>query len=235
MTDRLRWDPAMTEVRRGRRLFREPLPTALAAGAVVLLVGSFMPWAQGMIGLLPVAFGGLDGAADGLILATLAFVLLLLAWKEDFSEPIGGIRRWLPLVIGVICLGLWVLGWQSANLAIAHWQEDDGRGSIVAGYWVAGLGVAIVTVVGAIVTLRPRQGEPRMPIPEPRMARRDDIPVVGGWLGGAVGAVLLGAAAIALFQPVSVGIPLLFFGAIGAIVGVAWGRSLGRLARRLIG
>src|SRR5688500_20306189 len=93
MTDRLRWDPGMTEVRRGRKLFREPLPTALAIGAVILMIGAFLPWAQGMIGFLPVSFGGMDGAADGLILATLALVLLLLAWKRDFTEPIGGIRR----------------------------------------------------------------------------------------------------------------------------------------------
>ncbi len=225
----------MTEVRRDRRLFSEPLPTALAGGAVALIIGSLLPWAQGMIGLQPVAFGGMDGAADGLILATLALVLLVLAWKEDFSEPIEGIRRWLPLVVGMICLGIWILGWQSATLAISHWEDDDGRGSIATGYWVAGAGVAIVAVVGAIITLRRRRGEPRIPIPQPRMARRDDIPGLAGFIGGVAGAVLLGAAALALFEPVSVGIPLLFFGGIGAIVGVAWGRRLGRTARRLIG
>jgi hypothetical protein len=225
----------MTEVRRGRKLFREPLPTALAIGAVILMIGAFLPWAQGMIGFLPVSFGGMDGAADGLILATLALVLLLLAWKDDFTEPIGGIRRWLPLVAGLVCVGIWVLGWQSANLAISHWADDDGRGSIVAGYWVAGVGVAIVTIAGAVITLRPRVGEPRMPVPQPRAPRRDDIPEVVAWIGGVAGALVLGAAALALFQPVSVGIPLLFFGSIGAMVGVHWGRSLGRRLRRLVG
>src|SRR5688500_2852374 len=156
MTDRLRWDPGMTEVRRGRKLFREPLPTALAIGAVILMIGARLPWAQGMIGFLPVSVGGMDGAADGLLLATLALVLLLLAWTDAFTEPIGGIRRWLPLVVGLICVGIWVLGWQSANLAISRWADDDGGGSIVAGYWVAGVGVAIVTIAGAVITLRPR-------------------------------------------------------------------------------
>lgn len=235
MTDRLRWDPEMTRVRRGRKLLREPLPTALAIGAVILIVGAFLPWAQGMIGLLPVAFGGMDGAADGLILATLALVLLLLAWKDDFEEPIGGIRRWLPLSIGLLCIGIWVLGWQSAHLAISHWEDDDGRGSIVPGYWLAGIGVAIVAVVGTIVTLRPRTGEPRIPLPTPRTPTRTDLPAIGGVLGGVIGVLVLAAATIALFEPIAVGIPLLFFGTIGAIVGVSWGRALGRRLLRLIG
>ena len=225
----------MTKVRRGRKLLREPLPTALAVGAVILMIGAFLPWAQGMIGYLPVAFGGMDGAADGLILATLALVLLLVAWKDDFTEPIGGIRRWLPLSVGLVCVGIWVLGWQSANMAIARWADDDGRGSIVAGYWIAGAGVAIVAIVGAVVTLRPRQGEPRPPLPELRAPRRDDIPDIVAWIGAAVGAVVLGAAALALFDPVAVGIPLVFFGAIGAMLGVHWGRSIGRMMRRLVG
>lgn len=235
MTDRLRWDPELTRPSRRRKLLREPLPTTLAIGAVIVMIGAFLPWAQGMIGFLPVAFGGMDGAADGLILATLAIVLLVLAWKDDFEEPIGGIRRWLPLVIGLVCIGVWVLGWQSAHLAIAHWEDDDGRGAIMPGYWLAGLGVAVVAVVGAIVTLRPRAGEPRPPLPRPRPPRRDDIPAVGAWVGGAVGALAFGAATIALFEPVSVGIPLLFFGAIGAIVGVSSGRAAGRALRGLLG
>ena len=63
-----------------------------------MFVGALLPWAEGMVGLLPVRFGGFDGAADGLILAGFAIVALLFARSPDFMNAVDGARRWAPLL-----------------------------------------------------------------------------------------------------------------------------------------
>ena len=141
VTDRLRWDPSLTTARSGRPIYRDPLRLALAVGAAIMFVGALLPWAEGRIGFLPKRFGGLDGAADGLILATLGFVLIVIARSQDFLEAPDGGRRWTPMLIGVVCVGIWLLGRQQAEQAIAAWEDDDGSGTLVMGYWVAGIGV----------------------------------------------------------------------------------------------
>lgn len=235
MTDRLRWDESLTESRRGRALLRDPLRLALIVGAVVMAIGAMMPWAEGMVGLLPVRFGGFDGAADGLILATLGLVLVFIGRNRDFLDAVDGARRWAPMLIGLACVALWLLGRQSSEIAISHWEEDDGSGSLVIGWWIAGIGALAVAIVGSIAPLRLRPGETRPPVPRPRMPRRDDIESLSAAAGAIVGALLAGIAALNLFPSAAVGVPLLFFGALGFVFGGFVGQSLGQRLRRFAG
>jgi hypothetical protein len=231
VTNPFRWDPSLTERRTGRPLVRDPLRLGLLVGAAVMIVGAFLPWAEGMLGFLQVRFGGFDGAADGLIMATLGGILVLMAWRDDFLEAVDGAQRWSPMLIGLACVALWLLGRQSAELRILSWEEDDGSGSIVAGYWIAGLGVAAVAVVGSIASLRRRPGETGVPLPRPRMPRRDDVESVAAVMGAILGAIAGGAAALNLFASPAVGVPLLFFGFLGFVFGGLAGQSVGRRLR----
>ncbi len=235
MTDRLRWDPSLTTVRSGRPIYRDPLRLALAVGAGIMFVGALLPWAEGRIGFLPKKFGGLDGAADGLILATLGFVLIVIARSRDFLDAPDGGRRWLPMLIGVVCIGIWLLGRQQAEQAIAAWEDDDGSGSLVAGYWVAGVGVLIVAAVGSFASLRHHEGETSSPMSLLRMPRRSDLDSLGATFGALGGAVAAGGAAVAVFPPSAVGAPLIFFAGIGFVLGAYAGRRIGSGLRRLIG
>lgn len=207
----------------------------LAIGAAVMFVGALLPWAEGRIGFLPVKFGGLDGAADGLILATLAFVMLLIARSHDFLEAPDGGRRWAPMLIGLVCLGIWLLGRQQAEQAIAAWVDYDGSGSIVTGWWVAGAGVLIIAVVGSFTSLRHHEGETSSPTSLLRLPRTSDLAPLGATLGALAGAIGGGSAAVAIFPPTAVGAPLVFFAGFGFVVGAYAGRRLGTGLRRLLG
>lgn len=235
MTDRLRWDPSLTTVRSGRPIYRDPLRLALAVGAAIMFVGALLPWAEGRIGFQPKRFGGLDGAADGLILATLAFVLIVIARSQDFLEAPDGGRRWTPMLIGVVCVGIWLLGRQQAEQAIAAWEDDDGSGTLVMGYWVAGIGAVIVAVLGSFASLRHHEGETSSPTSLLRMPRRSDLEPLGATFGAIAGAIGAGGAAVAIFPPSTVGAPLIFFAGIGFVLGAYAGRRLGSGLRRLIG
>jgi hypothetical protein len=234
VTDRLRWDPSLTAARTGRPIYRDPLRLALAVGAVIMFVGALLPWAEGRIGFLPKKFGGLDGAADGLILATLAFVTLVIARSRDFLEAPDGGRRWTPMLIGLVCLGIWLLGRQQAEQAIGGWVEDSGSGSLVFGYWVAGLGVVVVAIVGSFASLRHHEGESSSPTSLLRMPRLSDLEPLGATVGALAGAVAAGAAAVATFPPATVGAPLIFFAGIGFVVGAYAGRRVGAGLRRIL-
>jgi hypothetical protein len=231
MTNPFRWDPSLTERRTDKPLVRDPLRLALLVGALVITIGAFLPWAEGMIGLLPVRFGGFDGAADGLTLATLGGVLILMAWKGDFLEAHDGARRWAPMLIGLACIALWLLGRQSAEITISHWENDDGSGSLVVGYWIAGAGVIAVAIAGSVASLRRRPGETRIPLPRPRLPRRDDIESLSAGVGAVAGAVIGAVATLNLFESPAVGVPLLFFGFLGFVFGGFAGQSVGRRLR----
>ncbi|HET9345267.1 MAG TPA: hypothetical protein VFO05_06160 [Candidatus Limnocylindrales bacterium] len=229
VSERLRWDDSLTRARSGRALLNSPVRLGLAIGAAIMFVGALLPWAEGMVGLLPVRFGGFDGAADGLILAAFAIVALLMVRSPDFLEAVDGPRRWAPLLLGLACVGVWLLGWQSAQFRIEGWEDDDGSGSMTIGYWIAGVGVALLAVVGAYATLRHHEGQTSDPLALVRMPRRSDAVTLVGWVGGIGGLVVGALAALAIFPPQSVSAPMLFMAAIGLIAGAYLGRSLGRV------
>jgi hypothetical protein len=229
VADRLRWDDSLTRVRSGRAFLRSRIRLGLAVGATIMFVGALLPWAEGMVGLLPVRFGGLDGAADGLILAAFAIVALLMARSPDFLEAVDGPRRWAPLLLGLACVGIWLLGWQSAQFRIQGWVDDDGSGAMTIWYWVTGVGAAIVAVVGGYSTLRYHPGQTSNPLALVRMPRRSDAPTLLGWVFG-IGGLVVGAwAAGEIFEPAARSAPMLFMAAGGVIAGAYIGRGVGRL------
>jgi hypothetical protein len=231
ISDRLRWDDDLTKARSNPEFLRSPIRLAFAIGAGIMFVGAMLPWAEGMVGLLPVQFGGFDGAADGLILAGFAIVGLLFARSPDFLNAVDGARRWAPLLLGLGCLGIWLLGWQAGQMRIAGWEDDDGHGSMALGYWVAGVGAIIVAVAGSYATLRYHEGQTSNPLAFLRLPRRSDAVTLGAWMGGLAGGWLGVSAALAIFPPVAASAPMLFMGSIGLIVGAYAGRAVGRIVR----
>lgn len=231
MTNPLRWDPALTKARSGRPIYRDPLRLALAVGAVMMMVGGFLPWAEGRIGFLPVRFGGLDGAANGVLISALGLILLVATRSEGvITAPSGGLR-WAPMAVGVASVAIWLLGRQPAELAITAWQNDSGSGSLAAGYWLAGLSVLFVAGLGSFISLRHHEGETSSATSLLRLPRRSDLVSLGATFGAFAGLVVGAAAALSLFSPTTVGAPLLFFAGIGFVAGAYGGRRLGMLLR----
>jgi hypothetical protein len=235
MSQRLRWDPALTTERSEPRLYQDRLRLGLVVGSAIIMVGGLLPWAEGRIGFLPKSFGGMDGAADGLILVTLGLVMMLIVRNRDFLDATDGVRRWAPMVIGLACLGVWIVGRLEAEQAIATWERDTGSGSLGIGWWLTGIGVITVLVLGSYASLRHHEGEAASAGSLLRTPRRSDIPSIVATLGAIAGAVAGGSLALALFPAVTVGVPMLFFAGIGVIIGAWAGRRLGTLLRRFTG
>jgi len=231
VADRLRWDDGLTKARSHPAFLRSPARISYAVGAGILFLGSLLPWAEGMVGLLPVRFGGFDGAADGLILAALSIVALVFARSADFFDALEGIRRWAPMLLGLVCVGLWALGWQSGQFRIQGWEDDDGHGSMVIGYWIAGIGALTLAVVGSYVTLRYHEGQTSDPKALVRLPRRSDAPTILAWVGGLAGLALGALVAGELFEPAARAAPMLFMAAAGVIGGGYLGRAVGQVVR----
>jgi hypothetical protein len=235
VTDPFRWDPELTKAGRGSSLLRDPLRLGLVSGAVVMAIGGFLPWAEGHIGFLPKQFGGLDGAADGTIMAGLAVVLVVIVRTPEFLESADGGRRWVPMIIGLASIALWLLGRQQAEAAIRSWEDDGGGGTLQVGYWVAGLGAAAVALFGSVASLGRRAGNVRISPPTVRRPRRTDLRPLAAALGALIGATAGAVLALALFPPITVALPILFFGSFGLVFGSFAGGSLGRRLAKLIG
>lgn len=229
--DRLRWDDSLTR-RRRFTILRSPIRLLYAGGAATMFIGALMPWAEGLVGFLPVKFGGFDGASDGLILAAFSIVALVFAWSDDLLHAVEGPRRWAPLILGLLSVGIWLLGFQSAQMAIRGWEDDTGHGSMVIGYWLTGVGVAIVAAVGSYATLRHHDGQRGDPLALVRRPRRSDAAAVLGWVGGIAGLLLGAWVALQVFPPISVAAPMLFLAAIGLFGGAYVGRAVGNAIAR---
>jgi hypothetical protein len=227
--DGLRWSQDLTKsTRRGYSLLHSPLRITMGIGALIMIVGSFLPWAEGHLGFLHVQFGGFDRASDGLILAVMGVVVLLVFVRStDFLDSPDGARRWAPLIVGLVCVGLWLVGLQQSLITIESWRRDYGDGAIVAGWWVTGIGALIVGVTGTFATLRHHDGQPSNRSVIVRKPRRSDAGPILTWLG-AIGGMILGAAlALEIFPAISVSAPMVFMGGTGMILGAYLGRSVG--------
>ena len=201
----------------------------------MLIVGAFLPWAEGHVGLLPKQFGGLDGAADGMIMTGLAIVLLLFARNPEFLVAPDGARRYTPMLVGIACIALWLLGRQQAEMAIRGWEADSGGGSIATGWWINGVGVLTVAVVGSFSSLRRRPGDVKSAASVTRGPRRLDIRSISAAVGGVLGTVAGAWFALSMFSPITVAAPMIFFGAVGLVFGGFAGSSIGARLVRLLG
>jgi hypothetical protein len=224
----LRWDPELTKVRSGESIIRDPLRSALAVAAIVLAVGAFLPWAEGLIGYLPKHFGGFDGISDGSILFVLAAILVVIALDHDFVRARDGARRWTTMIIGLICLGDVAIGRQLADFEIAHWVDQGGHGALAPGFFIAGAGALGVALIGSYASLHRREGETGGPASLFRRPRRTDAKPLATTIGALAGLALAVAAAVSLFPPVTIGGVIIFFAGFGVVIGAYLGKAIGQ-------
>jgi hypothetical protein len=227
MTHRLRWDPDLTKVERDPSILRDPLRAGLAASGLAIVIGCLQPWAEGMVGFQPQSFGGFDGAGDGAILVFLAIILLFMSRDRGFVEAGDGARRYLPMIVGLMCLGDWVIGRQQADLLIAGWLRTGGTGSLAPGFYLAGLGALGAAVVGSVASLRKGEGRTGGLGSLIRRPRRSDVPTLVASTGLLVGFLLGAGLALSVFPAAVVEAPLVFLAGFGAVAGAYLGRSIG--------
>jgi hypothetical protein len=235
MTHPLRWDPELTKVDRDPSILRDPIRAGLAASGIAILVGCLQPWAEGMVGFQPQTFGGFEGAGDGAILLFLAAILLVIVRDRGFVEAPDGARRYLPMIIGFMCLFDWITARGQADILVAGWLRTGGTGSLAPGFYLAGLGALGAAVLGSIASLRNGKGRSGGPRSLLRRPTRSDIPTLATAVGLVVGLGLGAGLALEIVPAAVVNAPLLFLGSFGAVLGGYVGRSVGDRLQRALG
>lgn len=231
MTRKLSWELPVSAPRDRLEVFRDPVRAAVIAASAALILGSRLPWIEGMLPYQPhVVVGGYDNAGDGAITFLAALFTLGWALRRQIFDSRQAVVVVFPLVIGIAGLVISRVAAQNAEILIADWAKRGGNGSISIGLWLTAIASLALAVAGAIHVWRLRR-EVRFRL---RLAPGDIGAVVGG-VAGAVGGVIAATtiagqfvsqdqAAVFASAQVVILLPMLF---IGAWIGAKIGRTIG--------
>lgn len=215
--------------RRGRvPLIRHPLRLTLVIGAGLVIVGSFLSWADGHLpGAVTVGFSPMT-SPDGVILPIVAAAAIGLALSEGVAESRTRTLQVALAVLGVVAVLDWIIALGSADSQVQEWHRKNGTGEIGPGIWLGGVGVALLAVSGTILSIRAWRTNGAADLGEVVVTRRSAIRAgleVAGGVGGFVGGMVFG---LAVAGPAGIG--LMTFGSLfGGVIGIAIGNRLGRL------
>jgi len=231
VTRKLSWELPVSAPRDRLEAFREPVRAAVILASAGLIVGSRLPWIEGMLPYQPhVVVGGYDNAGDGAI--TLIAALFTLGWalRRQIFDSRQGVVVVFPLVIGLGGLVISRVAAQNAEILIADWAKRGGSGSISVGLWLTAIASLALAVAGAVHVWRLRR-EVRFRLG----LTPGDIGAVVGGVAGAIGGVIAATmvagqfvsqdqAAVFASAQVVILLPMLF---IGAWIGARIGRTIG--------
>jgi hypothetical protein len=240
MHDWMDWEPV-----RGKRfasLVPTPARVLVAAGAAAAVVAGLMPWAEGVApgrtGFEPVAFSGLAGAGDGVMLIVVSIGAGVFTLHRSPAESRTRTVRLVPVVLVVLAVFTWLNGQRAAGNAVEEWVIRGGSGGPAPGLWLSGLGVAAMVLgtlwlLPGIVRWRRRADDPDQ-ILEFSWAATAEL--VAGAVGVLVGGVVGISLGLALTGPTIVGTVFLgavFCGLLGGYAGTKLvSLTVGRLEER---
>jgi len=123
----------------------------LVAGAIVMIVGSFMPWIHGQTRRAGfVDWTGIDDTGEGGMLLVCALIILgFVRWRGSL-EDIEPRTRWLPLLVAIAATFLWVIPLRKI-LGLVYDVPGGARPQL--GLFLAGIGV-LFTLGGALLASR---------------------------------------------------------------------------------
>jgi hypothetical protein len=129
----------------------------LIAGAIVITIGSSMPWIVGSTRRRGnIDWTGFNDTGEGAMLMGCAFVALLFVRWRGVLEGGDPRWRWMGMGAALAALGLWVIAFRKV-LSLAWWEIEPGARPQL-GIYVAFAGV-ILTLAGAAIAVRRRANE----------------------------------------------------------------------------
>lgn len=231
MTRKLSWELPVSAPPDRLEALRDPVRAAVIASSAGVILGSRLPWIEGMLPYQPhVVVGGYDNAGDGAI--TLIGALFTLGWalRRQIFDSRQTVVVIFPLVIGIAGLVISRVAAQNAEILIADWEKRGGHGSISLGLWLTAITSLAMAITGAVHVWRLRR-EVRF-----RMGLAPgDIGAAVGGVAGAIGGVIASTmlagrfvsqdqAAVFASAQVVILLPMLF---LGAWIGAKIGRTIG--------
>ncbi len=231
-----RWglDQAITsKASPARPVYREPARIATLAGAGMLILAIFFPFAEGRIprtdGLITrVSVSGLEGAGDGAILLVFGLMAVFVVTYRGAAESSAPLFRFAPMLLGFAAVLILIIAWRETGDAIAGWTWTGGSGERAAGMWLSVGGSVLLAVAGTYLSVTRRSGSSV----DPRARYRPSRAAVAEGVGAVVGGIVLSIACLGLAAsvlPAAIVGMSAFVVVVGLVVGVVVGGRLGLL------
>ena len=133
--------------------WRDRAAVLLVGAAVLLIVGSLLPWLVGRTEYLGVvAWSGVDGQGDGGILIAIGVLLVAYVRLRRTLLDVSPALRRTPLVLGVVAAVVWVI---AVRHLVGLADEGEGGARLEMGVAIAAAG-AVLGLVGGWLTARNR-------------------------------------------------------------------------------
>jgi hypothetical protein len=228
------WEAIAREDPERRPIYREPARVAILAGALMLILAMFFPFADGRLEgtdgtISRVSVSGLEGAGDGAILLLFGLIAAFIVLYRGAAESTVELVRLAPMVLGIAAILILVTAWRETSDQIGRWAAAGGTGQPAAGIWLSAAGSIVLAIAGTYrwVIRRPDSSA------DPSQATRPSRMELAEGIGAVVGAVVIGgcflAVAAAVLPAAFVGL-FVFVAVAGLILGVTVGS---RVARRI--
>ncbi|HEV2005291.1 MAG TPA: hypothetical protein VGQ85_01650 [Candidatus Limnocylindrales bacterium] len=226
-----RFTPTARKTGRLHDALKDAVRLTIVAGAVLLVVGSFLSWLE-----VYLPFRGwfdmssFERANDGGITLELGVLLFALAWSDRATSSRLAVLVGAPAAIGIVA----VLDLRVASDSLQAYLDSiaisGGKGYFLPGFWMTVGGATLATLAGVVRIWRVRR--------ETRWAIGVRRSTAGAFVGGVGGAIVGFAAGIFIGERVGANIIGGAAGSVLVLFAIAFGFAgtwLGAWAGRLVG
>lgn len=210
-------------------LWRDPGRLIYIAAAICLVVSSLVPWAIGMDPAgRPDTFRATQGTGEGVLLIATGVLLLLLARDRTMYESTNRIVQLFPLLVGLMCIAMWIGADHYARVLIEYWSRGGGSGELTNARYISAAGIAGLGLGTAWFELRrpaSTRQRTRPLLVELGVTRWSAASLVAATIGGLLGAVVAVVLSILAFGIQGILVAVLL-GVFGLFIGIGIGLTI---------
>jgi hypothetical protein len=229
----LDWKPSSAAGPQPRGLIREPARAVTVLAAVLIVVGSLLPWASGVDQTgSAVSFRATEGQGDGVWMLVFGLALIVLTLSRGAAESRSRTVQLAPMLIAVCAALIWITADRTSHEVVDQWIRDGGTGSQTPMGSTVAAAILLAAAGSAWLELR-RSPEIRAQTGDLRkelgLTWRNVAETLGAVIGAGIGMALGLAAGVYLTNSAIWGIGILI---VTGIAGLGIGSFLGlRVAR----
>jgi hypothetical protein len=136
-------------------LWRDLPRTAAVIGALVAVVGAFLPWASGSLPKAgPREVSGFAAPGDSIFMIWTALCSAGILSIRGLAESRSLLPRVLPVVITAAMVVVWFQDYVAARREVETWLAFGGSGSIAPGLWLIAVGILLMALGTIWLALR---------------------------------------------------------------------------------
>jgi hypothetical protein len=206
------WKPEFRSVDTSPVPWRSPTRLGVGIGALVVVLASIPPWATGYAPPSgDVAFRGLEGAGDALILIVLALIAGGMTLNRAAANSSIRVVQLVPLVVAIVGALIWVIARTETRAAVDEWIRRGGTGHEEITIWVVGAGQLAVLALSTLLAARRWAETPAVAVGRLRADEHTTWVSIVQAIGVVIGGVAGFAAGIGLVERYVTSKPSLLF------------------------